>query len=83
MFEVLPISNVGITARVPESDHWSLTDRQLPDARRLVLYETATRIHLGYVDETEQWRRLNGALETDHVMSWMVAPGRGAAASND
>jgi hypothetical protein len=82
MLEVLPVTNFGPSARVRERDPWSAVDRQLPAARRLVLYETHTRIQVGYVDESAQWRRLNGALETDQVLSWMVAPRRASTLSS-
>jgi hypothetical protein len=82
MLEVLPVRNFGPSARVRDSEHWSAVERQLPAARRLVLYETQSRIQVGYVDESAQWRRLNGALETQQVLSWMVAPRRASTFSN-
>jgi hypothetical protein len=40
-----------------------------------VLYQTATSQQLGYLDEGQRWRRLNGQSETDAVLSWVARKG--------
>ena len=54
---------------------WFSAERQLPAARRIVLYQTATSQQLGYLDEGRRWRRLNGQTETDAVISWVARKG--------
>ena len=40
-----------------------------------MLYQTATSQQLGYLDEGQRWRRLNGQSETDAVISWVARKG--------
>ena len=57
---------------------WFSAERQLPAPGRIVLYQTDTGQRLGYMDEHQQWRRLNGQTESEKVISWIVAATRPA-----
>ena len=54
-------------------DRWISMKHRYPSTRRLVLYETLSAIRLGYIDEAQQWRRLNGQTESEKVTSWIPA----------
>jgi hypothetical protein len=56
-------------------ENWFSAERQLPAPRRVVLYQTATTQQLGYLDEGNRWRRLNGQTETEPVVSWVAKKG--------
>ena len=80
---VIPVKIVHATVSLPRAEHrWESIDRRLPTTRRLVLYETLTAIRLGNVDETQQWRRLNGQAESEKVTSWIPAKQPTAAGLN-
>lgn len=65
---------VGATSTTGQRG-WFSTERQLPAPRRIVLYQTGAGQRLGYMDEHQQWRRLNGQTEPEKVISWVVAHG--------
>ena len=80
---VIPINFAGATVSPPRAqDRWESIDRRLPTTRRLVLYETLTAIRLGYVDEAQQWRRLNGQAESEKVTAWIPTKRPTAAGLN-
>ena len=77
MSQTLSAVNALNGATVPKpSEEWFSTYHKLPAPRRLVLYETQNQICLGYIDEMKQWRGLNGEMESNDVISWMVAKPR-------
>jgi hypothetical protein len=76
MFQIAPIAfNGGISADAGQSGspRWFSTERRLPAVRRVVVYNTATAQRLGYIDETQRWRRMDGQSESEAVASWMTA----------
>jgi hypothetical protein len=78
MFQIGAVNAlVGATSTTRQRG-WFSTERQLPAPRRIVLYQTDTGQRLGYVDEHQQWRRLNGQTESEKVISWVVATTRPA-----
>ena len=80
---VTPVNFAHATVSLPRLEpRWESIDRRLPTTRRLVLYETLTAIRLGYVDETQQWRRLNGQAESEKVTAWIPAHRPNAAGLN-
>lgn len=76
MSQIAPIAFIGGTrAEIGQSgsDRWFSSERQLPAPRRVVVYQTATAQRLGYLDETQRWRRMNGQNESEAIVSWIAA----------
>ena len=74
MSQISPIGSVVSPFAVQNSDNgWFSSKKQLPAPRCLVLYETQTSMRLGYVDEAQNWRRIDGLTENEKVISWLTA----------